>query len=206
MEQYREGSGLSPTAGMPLNLRRLEALTRPVLSAFEQVEPKLWDRSAVLVELAGEIGSLAHQVQLWDGFKNRRFSRLSAADECSDILFVLIRLAYVDKLLLPVRVESDNRLECGRGADRMLSLCSLFSKVVTAERAAVHDVVEMIRRLVELSVLLGIDLEKAHEIEMAIAGQYLATVGSGSRLAVIKHPFLTFRLWSSVRRRKRIHT
>jgi NTP pyrophosphatase (non-canonical NTP hydrolase) len=68
--------------------------TRELVALFRQVEPREWSVEAMVVELSGEVGSLADSVMIQEGFRRpREVGSLALDDDIADILFMLIRIA-----------------------------------------------------------------------------------------------------------------
>jgi NTP pyrophosphatase (non-canonical NTP hydrolase) len=186
-----------------LDIARLAAISHPVIELFASVEPKPWDRRAILLELVGEIGSLAHQVQHWDGFKSGAPKRSSLADECADVLFVVLRLASEQKIELPSEVVVPE-CQSQRATDLMLDICGHLSRLIDSDPVETHSVVSLVQSLGTLCGLLGLDLSKAHEIEMRIAMQFFLACGSDwPRPRLIRRPWETMRLWQVLRERRK---
>ena len=185
-----------------VDLDHILALSRPVLDRFAALEPKPWDRRAVLLELVGELGSLAHQTQHWDGFKVGPSSTGKLADECSDVLFVVLRLAKEDGIVLPRKLAAE-RARADRATDLVLGMCACLGRIIGTQKATSAMLVEFLEYLVSLCEILGLDLVRAHEVEMRIATQFLKVAGkSFPRARRWRHPLATLRLWYLLRQRK----
>lgn len=198
--------GLVDERGRPmgtLDLARLAAFSRPVVEGFERVDPKPWDRRALLLELAGEIGSLAHHAQHWDGFKAGVPKRSEVADELADVLFLVLRLAWVEKIELPPEIRVPE-LKTGRAADLVLEICGTVPRLIEPGPAMAQALISLVQSLGALSELLGLDLAKAHEVEMRIAGQYFrACGGDWPRIRPVRHPRETARLFLALWERRK---
>lgn len=182
-----------------LDLARLRAISEPVMDRFAAIEPRPWDRAAILLELAGELGSLAHCVQHWDGFKRGGPDRPQLADECSDVLFVALRLAREDDIDLPAGLVYAS-VESARATTIMLAMCASLAGL---EQSGGADVLlSLLGRLASLCDLFGLDLAECHQLEMQIALQHFATCGAKwPKPQPLRHPWATFRLWRTTRQR-----
>ena len=182
----------------------LEELSRPTFELFARVEPKPWDRRAILVELAGEIGSLAHLVQHWDGFKAGRPHVGKMADECSDVLLIILRLALEDGIQLPARLELCSPTG-QRAADLVISLSECFSKLTSLTTGTEDVLCRMLQTVGAAARLFGFDLVEAHRREMEICQQFFAASGEDwPRPQFLRHPVAAFRLWRLLRQRRKM--
>ena len=78
---------------MKYTLEELYKNSLDVIENFQQhIEPRLWDKRILTIELAGEIGSLTHALLNKEGYKRRTPKRGAIQDECSDVIFIIIRL------------------------------------------------------------------------------------------------------------------
>ena len=184
----------------------LMKISCPVMELFATVEPRPWTRQAILLELVGEIGSLAHLVQHWDGFKRGRPGPAHLEDECSDVLFILLRLAEHDRIHLPQMILLEK--EKGSAADQIMALCRHVSHLQEEGRDAVLVLMAMLTDLGRLADCVGIDLSLAHRREMEIALYYFKASGDlWPSPQPLRHPVATFHLarllWNK-RNRKRI--
>jgi NTP pyrophosphatase (non-canonical NTP hydrolase) len=68
--------------------------TREVTALFDEVVPRTWGIEAMMVELVGEVGTLADEIMLQEGYRRTRSAdRLRLEDEVVDVLFMLVRVA-----------------------------------------------------------------------------------------------------------------
>jgi NTP pyrophosphatase (non-canonical NTP hydrolase) len=186
-----------------LDVERLMDLSRPAMARFARVEPKRWDRRAILLELVGEVGALAHHVQRWDGFKHGRADMVKIADECSDVLFMLLRLAEADAVALPRYVEVAQS-DGGRAGDIVLDLEGCVTRLREPAGDGRATLVTAVERLAALADLVGIDLVKEHEREMAIAMLYFDAAGDAwPRIRVPRNLKAVLKLWLLMREKKR---
>jgi hypothetical protein len=168
-------------------------ISRPVMELFTTVEPRPWTRQAILLELLGEVGSLAHLVQHWEGFKRGRPGPARLEDECSDVLFLLLRLAEHDRIPLPPMILLEK--EKGRAADQILALGKHASHMQEEGCEAVAVLMAMLTDLGRLADCVGIDLSLAHRREMEIALYYFKASGSHwPRPQPLRHPAATIHL------------
>jgi hypothetical protein len=171
----------------------LMKMSRPVMDSFATVEPKHWTRQAILLELMGEIGSLAHLVQHWEGFKCGRPGPARLEDECSDVLFLLLRLAEHDRVALPPIILLEK--EQGSAADQLLALGKHASHLQEEAYDAGLVLMAMLTDLGRLADCVGIDLSLAYRREMEIALYYFKASGDHwPRPQPLRHPAATFHL------------
>ena len=186
-----------------LDVERLMGISRPAMARFARFEPKRWDRRAILLELVGEVGALAHHVQRWDGFKHGRADMVKLADECSDVMFMLLRLAEADAVTLPRYVEAPHP-DGSRAADLMLDLSGCVTRLLQTVGDGRETLVAAMERLATLADLVGIDLAKEHEREMRIAMQYFDAAGDHwPRIRVLRNLRAVLQLWRLMREKKR---
>jgi len=184
-----------------LDLAGLRAAADPLMGRFAMAEPRRWDRPALLLELAGELGSLAHLVQHLDGFKRGRPEPSRLADECSDVLFIALRLAREDRIQLPDRLDY-LPVESARATPTLLAMCVDAAGI--QEQGSNSRLLSLIGRLAALCDLFDIDLVQSHRLEMRIAAEYFAACGpSWPKLKPLRHPWAMWRLWRSLRQRGR---
>jgi len=185
-----------------LSIAFLDSISRPVVDRFVTVEAKHWDRKAILLELAGEIGSLAHECQGWDGFKRQHRDLGRLADECSDVLFVLLRLARADGIQLPPDVLPDT----SNGARFGNFVLDLLESVAQLRRGPGEETLcAALRKLAGLCELAGIDLASAHEQEMRIATEYLLMAAKHwPAPKPWRHPVAAWRVWRLQRQRAQV--
>jgi NTP pyrophosphatase (non-canonical NTP hydrolase) len=68
--------------------------TRKVTTLFDEVVPRTWGIEAMMVELVGEVGTLADEIMLQEGYRaTRKADPLRLEDELTDVLFMLVRVA-----------------------------------------------------------------------------------------------------------------
>ena len=177
-----------------LPVRKLVEISRPAMEAFSCVEPKQWDQRAILVELIGEIGSLAHHVQYWDGFKRGRVEYSKLADECSDVLFILLRLARENSIELPSEIavgEPSNE----RSADLLLQLSSHVPRLRGPAEELPGAICDMLRAVGLLAGQFGLNLIEVHRCEMNIALQFFDACGvKWPHPRPFRHPIAAWRL------------
>lgn len=191
------------TTSVKLDIEKMMTMSKPVFEHFSQVEPKPWDRKAVLLELIGELGSLAHHLQHWDGYKVPAPGRAQLADECSDVLFIILRLAKQDGIDLPEEIEINIR-GTDRAAEVMLKLCTHFYCLLDSSHAWEETLHSMLRELMCLADLVGVDLARAHTFEMRIALQFfLASGDKWPKPQFLRHPLATIRLWKLLWKRRK---
>lgn len=179
------------------NIAHLMEISLSVMDGFSRVEPKPWNRKAVLLELLGELGSLAHCVQQREGFKQGTPSPVKLNDECSDVLFMVFRLAQEDGIELSHEIKL-NRREDETVANLMVDICVCLARLVSplSSYEAAEALHRILRNLAAVADSLGVNLEQAHEREMRIAQQFFEA--SGNRLPrpqLIRRPLATIRLW-----------
>lgn len=185
-----------------LDLKQIVELSRSALEQFERAEPKPWDRDTLLVELIGEMGSLAHQVQHWDGFKHGNPNPAAIADECADVMFVCLRLAQAGHLALPAQLEVEPPTAT-RASTLLLQLATAVADLISSGGEDVSLLVATLRKLGTLAELLKCDLVTAHSREMQIANQFFAASGkSYPRLSYFRHPLACLRLWRLVKEKR----
>lgn len=187
-----------------LDLAALRAASGPVVDRFAAAEPQRWDRAAILLELVGELGSLAHCVQHWDGFKSGGLDRSKLADECSDVLFVAFRLAREDNVELPASLGV-RKAPSARATPIVLAMCA--SAACLQQSANASALLSLIEQLASLCDLCELDLAASYQLEMRIALQYFAACGARwPKPQPLRHPFATLRLWRTSRERGRQKT
>ena len=184
-----------------VDLASLRAATDPVIVQFAAAEPRRWDRPALLLELAAELGSLAHLVQHWDGFKRGGPKPSCLADECSDVLFIVLRLGREDRIQLPDRLEY-RPVESARATPTLLAM---YGEVAGIQQPGGDSgLLSLIGHLAALCDLFRIDLVQSHRLEMRIAVEYFAACGPcWPKLNPLRYPRATWRLWRSLRQRGR---
>jgi len=182
------------TTNTDLDLQHLVALSRPVAEGFARVEPRPWDRSAVLLELVGEIGSLAHVVQMLEGFKRGGASTDRLADECCDVIFVALRLAREDGVALPDRLPIPT-LDGSRSSALILQMCRDLAAFVEAS-ATPEALTRLLGHAAAIAEGAGVDVAAAYEREMAIAAGFFAACGDAwPNPQPLRRPLATLRLW-----------
>ena len=187
-----------------LKVSSLASISRPVMDRFAAAEAKPWDREAVLLELAGEVGSLAHECQGWDGFAREGAVLGRLADECSDVLFVLLRLARADGVQLPPEVLADTS-NGTRFGNYVLDLLDSAAQLRYSPDEEAHCAA--LRKLAGLCELAEIDLACAHEREMRIATEYLLMAAKHWPAAKPwRHPVAAWRIWRLQRLRGHVAT
>lgn len=78
---------------MQHTLEELHQESRDVIENFQRhIEPRLWDERILTIELGGEVGSLTHALLDQEGYKRHEPKHGAIQDECSDVIFIIIRL------------------------------------------------------------------------------------------------------------------
>jgi NTP pyrophosphatase (non-canonical NTP hydrolase) len=75
--------------------------TLKVIKEFEKVEKRKWGIEGSMIELSKQVGDLAKNVMMYEGYymagrdklSNYQTSKEKIADELSDLLFMIIRIA-----------------------------------------------------------------------------------------------------------------
>jgi NTP pyrophosphatase (non-canonical NTP hydrolase) len=176
-----------------IHVDELMAISIPVMEGFVAVEPRPWTRKTLLLELVGEIGSLAHLVQHWDGFKRGLPAPAHLADECSDVLFITLRLACSEGIPLPQTIEVQQASDTATG--QTLELIVRTANLLEPTCNLATELVGILAALGSLALLLGVDLDQAHRREMEIAQQYFKASGSRwPRPQPLRYPLAVFQL------------
>ncbi|MBU0608111.1 MAG: hypothetical protein KKI08_09485 [Armatimonadetes bacterium] len=177
-----------------LDLQHLVALSRPVAEGFARVEPRPWDRSAVLLELIGEIGSLAHVVQKLEGFKRGGAPLDKLADECCDVIFIALRLAREDNATQPDRLTIPT-LDGSRPSALILQMCRDLAAFTDAP-ATPEALTRLIAHAAAIAEGAGVDVAAAYEREMTIAAGFFDACGDAwPHPQPLRRPLATLRLW-----------
>lgn len=177
-----------------LDVNDLIVASVPVMDRFAAIEPKPWTRKTLILELIGEIGSLAHLVQYWDGFKRGRPTLSMLADESSDVLFIILRLARAEGIALPQTVAFGKE-QHRQATDLVLELSRCAADLLNPASDLASGLVAMLMTLGGLTNLLGVDLAHAHHNEMEIALCYFEASGKyWPRPQLLRYPTATFRL------------
>ncbi len=183
-----------------LDLQHLVALTFPVLEGFRRIEPKPWDRQAVLLELLGEIGSLAHAAQQREGFKRGAAPWGKLTDECCDVIFIAIRLACEDGVTLPDRLTVPPAP--GRPSGLILQMNRDLAELSTLPAPREH-LLNIIAGAAAVAAGTGVNLVTAYEREMAVAAGFFSACGEAwPHPRPLRHPLATLRLWRLLWRRR----
>src|SRR5512138_37975 len=148
----------------------------PVIECFVAVEPQPWTRKTILLELIGEIGSLAHLIQHWDGCKRGLPDPSDLADECSDVLFLILRLAYSEHIVLPHMIGCEQFQDI-QATDHVLELSRRAAALQDPDCDSSVELMSMLATLACLSDCLGINLMQAHQREMEIALYFFKASG-----------------------------
>ena len=181
---------------MILDIDYIKRISEPVIAGFEAVETKTWDRTALLIELIGEIGSLAHEIQLWEGYKKRKNKKDPSGklrDECSDILFILIRMGRKENVILPDKIELEE-IKPERIASLVLEMITGIARLINEDSGVVisGEMKNLMIKLAQIAFSVNIDLTKAFELEMKIAMQcFIATGNNWPNLQLFYHPLET---------------
>ena len=172
----------------------LMSISVPVIERFAAVEPQPWTRKAILLELVGEVGSLAHLIQHWDGCKRGQPDPAQLADECSDVLFMILRLAYREHIFLPHTIGCE-QFQDMRATDHVLELSRGAAALQDPNCNSSIALMSMLATLACLSDCLGIDLMQAHQREMEIASYFFKASGDRwPKPQPLHHPFEAFHL------------
>lgn len=81
--------------------QELIEVTKNVINEFKKVEKKEWGVEGAMIELSKQVGELAKSVMMFEGYymagrdslPEYQTSKDKIADELSDILFMIIRIA-----------------------------------------------------------------------------------------------------------------
>ena len=166
----------------------------PVIERFAAIEPQPWTRKAILLELVGEVGSLAHLIQHWDGCKRGRPAPAQLADECSDVLFMILRLAYSEHIFLPHTIGC-GQLQDMQATDHVLELSRCAAALQDPGCDSSVELMTMLATLACLSDCLNIDLMQAHQLEMEIALYFFKASGDRwPKPQPLRHPSEAFHL------------
>ncbi len=187
-----------------LNILKLLEISTPIIKKFKKIELKKWDRITLLTEFQCELGSLAHHVQIIDKYKKGKLNFSGIADECSDILFILFRLALEDRILLPHSAKIQTQSE-ERNADCILKIADYFSMLMKAsDNGEIY--LGIITNIIRIALSANIDIEKAYELEMQIADLYFAACGINGwpKLKLFKYPISVFKLFILLKKRKNV--
>lgn len=84
-----------------LTFKEIVNKTLKVLDEFKKVEKREWGSEAIIVELSKQIGDLSKNIMMFEGYYmagrdsdlKHQTSKEKIADELSDILFMIIRIA-----------------------------------------------------------------------------------------------------------------
>lgn len=172
----------------------LMEMTVPVIERFAAVEPQPWTRRTILLELVGEVGSLAHLIQHWDGYKRGRPNPAKLADECSDVLFLILRLAYSEHIALPPTIERAARSNLS-ATDQVLELARGAAALQDPGCDLAAELTKMLGTLGCLASCLGLDLRRAHQQEMEIALYFFKASGDRwPKPQPFRYPSATFHL------------
>lgn len=183
-----------------LDMRHLTELSLPVFDGFARVEPKPWDRQAVLLELLGELGSLGHVAQRLEGFRRGEALPAKLADECCDVVFIAIRLARDDGVALPERIAVPDVCP-DRPSALILSMCRDLAALSEAPGAKEH-LIGIIGAAAAVAASVGVDFTIAYEREMAVAAGFFAACGDDwPHPQPMRRPLATLRLWRLLWRR-----
>lgn len=159
---------------MILNMKLIQKESEPVLAGFRQLEQRVWDKSGLFLELETEIGSLGRALTIWENYRHGRKSRHQLADELSDILFVLIRIAKDYQLPIDSSIRSWQNdapeelfFRLCNGATRLrLKIELQDNEAIASCRRAIR---EMLRVIAGLAEHYQLPLEQAHRAEMELA-------------------------------------
>jgi hypothetical protein len=115
------------------------------------------------------------------------------ADECSDVLFVLLRLARADRLQLPPEVLADT----SNGTRFGNYVLDLLESAAQLRRGPDEETLcAALRKLAGLCELADIDLARAHQREMRIATEYLLMATKHwPAPKPWRHPVAAWRIW-----------
>jgi len=84
-----------------LSFKEVVEKTLQVIHQFELVEKKKWGVEGAMIELSKQVGELSKNVMMYEGYymagrdslKEYETSKEKIADELSDVLFMVIRIA-----------------------------------------------------------------------------------------------------------------
>jgi len=84
-----------------LTFQEVMAKSVEVIREFEKVEKKKWGVEGAMMELSKQVGELSKNVMMFEGYymagrdslKEYQTSKNKIADELSDVLFIVIRIA-----------------------------------------------------------------------------------------------------------------
>jgi NTP pyrophosphatase (non-canonical NTP hydrolase) len=77
-----------------MKVSELVEQTRQVTRLFDGVVPREWGIEAMVTELTGEVGTLADEIMIKEGYRApRNGDPIDIADDIVDILFMLVRIA-----------------------------------------------------------------------------------------------------------------
>ncbi len=163
-----------------IDISYLQEKCRPVMDQFIKIESKPWDRKAIIVELIGEIGSLAHHVQAFEGFKSKKVSIRSIKDEVSDVLFILLRLTRYDnevlddKVSFTIQESHDFHLSC-----EIVEICKRLPELMTPSEIGVRaEIQSVIASLGKIANSFEFDIHEAFSFEMDIAQAFFEASGN----------------------------
>jgi hypothetical protein len=163
-----------------IDISYLQEKCRPVMDQFIKIESKPWDRQTIIIELIGEIGSLAHQLQGYEGFKSKKPSMHCIKDEVSDVLFILLRLARYDnveldgKMSFTIQETKDSRLSC-----EIVEICKQLPELIAPSecqgRAEIQSVIICLGKIAQK---MEFDIHEAVSFEMDIAQAFFEASGN----------------------------
>ncbi len=154
-------------------LGELNRQSKSVFENFERIEPRTWTPSILAIELCGEVGSLTHAILDLEGYKRRSGSVAKLKDECSDVLFILIRICRSLHIPLPNSYEfvSTHGMADGSVEQHALGISSLAGKlteIINGEDRPKQ--LDMVLAMVELLGLIAehyrFSLEEAYLAEL----------------------------------------
>jgi NTP pyrophosphatase (non-canonical NTP hydrolase) len=77
-----------------MKVSEMVEMTREITALFDKVVPRPWGIEAMVTELVGEVGTLADEVMIKEGYRPlREGDNLNLEDDLVDIIFMLIRIA-----------------------------------------------------------------------------------------------------------------
>ena len=77
-----------------MEVSEIVSMTRKLTALFDAVVPRAWGIEAMVTELVAEVGTLADEIMITEGYRSmRERGSLDLADDVVDILFMLIRFA-----------------------------------------------------------------------------------------------------------------
>jgi hypothetical protein len=186
---------------MELEIGRLFSLTERTADLFRTVEPREWTLNALRVELVAEYGSLAHCVMEAGQYKlTSRFDARQAEDECSDVVFILLRILRDSGCRLAQEAKEEFSLPSQEDSPECLFLAALepLSKILALAGTpqVERPIIEAAVAVAGLAHRLGLRrLEPIHEQTMRDTEQWI-------RKHRTRAPLARCRSWTRSARRR----